>query len=171
MRLTSGVSAARTGLYTRTAILLLLLVVSSTPAFADATLFIGGTTTPSNRQVKGFSVGAGLLIVAFEFEYANTSEDFDENAPGLRTFMGNVLLQTPFAFMGLQPYLTTGGGGYRETLGAVQETQFGLNTGGGVKISLFGPLRARVDYRSFRLNGAPLHDVVQRFYVGANLKF
>ena len=171
MRLTSCVSPSRNRPYTRLATLLALLLATSTPAFADATLFIGGTTTPSIRQVKGFSVGAGLLIVAFEFEYANTSEDFDENAPGLRTFMGNVLLQTPFAFMGLQPYFTTGGGGYRETLGALQETHAGLNTGGGVKISLFGPLRARVDYRSFRLNGAPLHDIVQRFYVGANLKF
>ncbi len=52
-----------------------------------------------------------------------------------------------------------------------QETMFGVNTGGGVKISLIGPLRARVDYRVFSLKGDPLHDVVNRFYVGANLKF
>ena len=148
-----------------------LLVGSATPAFADATLFIGGTTTPSNRQVKGFALGAGLLIVGFEFEYANTSEDIDAAAPGLRTFMGNVLLQTPIAVMGLQPYFTTGGGGFRETLDTVQETHVGVNTGGGVKISLLGPLRGRVDYRVFKLRGSPLHDVVHRFYVGANLKF
>jgi hypothetical protein len=86
-------------------------------------------------------------------------------------FMGNVLLQTPIAIMGLQPYFTTGGGGYRETLGTRQETMVGVNTGGGVKISLIGPLRVRVDYRVFKLQGDPLHDVVNRFYVGANLKF
>ena len=140
-------------------------------AKGSATVFIGGTTTPSNRQVKGFALGAGLLIVGFEFEYANTSEDLDESAPGLRTFMGNVLLQTPIAVMGLQPYFTTGGGGYRETLDTARETHFGVNTGGGVKVSLLGPLRARVDYRVFTLRGSPLHDVVHRFYVGANLKF
>src|SRR5215212_1330355 len=160
-----GGSAARNAPYIIAA-LTALLVISATPAFADATLFIGGNTTPSSRQVKGFAAGAGLLIVGFEFEYAKTSEDPAEAAPGLNTFMGNVLLQTPIAIMGLQPYFTTGGGGYRETLGDRQETMFGLNTGGGVKISLIGPLRARVDYRVFKLQGDPLHDVVNRFYVG-----
>ena len=147
------------------------VLTAAVPAFADATVFIGGNTTPSSRQVKGFAVGTGLLIVGFEFEYANTSEDAAESAPQLRTYMGNVLLQTPFAVVGLQPYFTTGGGAYRETLDTRRETQFGVNTGAGVKISLIGPLRARVDYRVFTLRGDPLHDVVQRFYVGANLKF
>jgi hypothetical protein len=36
---------------------------------------------------------------------------------------------------------------------------------------LAGPLRARFDYRVFRLRGEPLHDVVHRLYVGANLTF
>jgi hypothetical protein len=85
--------------------------------------------------------------------------------------MGNVLLQTPFAIVGLQPYLTTGGGAYRETLGTREETQFAFNTGGGVKVSLIGPLRARLDYRVFKLHGEPLHDVVHRIYAGINLKF
>jgi hypothetical protein len=156
---------------TRLTALTAMLVLTASTAFADATIFIGGNTTPSSRQVKGFAAGAGLLIVGFEFEYANTSEDVAEAAPALKTFMGNVLLQTPFAIMGLQPYFTTGGGAYRETLDTRQETQFGVNTGGGVKISLIGPLRARVDYRVFTLKGSPLHDVVNRFYVGANLKF
>src|SRR4051794_18940229 len=94
----------------RLAALTTLLGVTAAPAFADATLFIGANTTPASRQVKGFAVGAGLLIIGFEFEYANTSEDTAEAAPGLKTAMGNVLLQTPFALMGLQPYFTTGGG-------------------------------------------------------------
>ena len=155
----------------RLAALTMLLVATSAPAFADATLFIGANTTPASRQVRGFALGAGLLIVGFEFEYANTSEDSAEAAPGLKTFMGNVLLQTPVAVFGLQPYFTTGGGAFRETLNGLDETNVGLNTGGGVKISLFGPLRARVDYRAFNLKGDARHDVVNRFYVGANLKF
>jgi len=140
-------------------------------ASADATLFIGNTATPSSRQVKGFAVGAGLLVVGVEFEYANTSEDTEEAAPRLRTGMGNLLVQTPFAIAGVQPYFTTGGGAYRETLGTRQETSFGFNTGGGVKVSLLGPVRARLDYRVFKLRGDPLHDVVHRIYAGVNLKF
>jgi hypothetical protein len=86
--------------------------------------------------------------------------------------MGNLLIQTPFPILGLQPYFTTGGGVYRESLGNLSsETNFGINNGGGVKISLIGPVRARVDYRVFTLRGSPLEDVVQRLYVGLNLKF
>jgi hypothetical protein len=147
------------------------LVGTATPALADATAFIGTTSTPANRPAKGFALGIGLLVVGFEFEYASTSEELLDAAPALRTGMGNVLLQTPFPILGLQPYFTTGAGAYREQLGAAQETHVGLNTGGGVKISLLGPLRARVDYRVFTLRGEPIHKTVHRVYGGLNLKF
>jgi hypothetical protein len=154
-----------------TGLIAALLVCTATPAVADATIFIGTNSTPANRQVKGFAFGIGLLVVAFEFEYANTSEELLDAAPALRTGMGNILLQTPFAIMGFQPYFTSGGGAYRETLDTRQETNFGVNSGGGVKISLVGPIRARVDYRVFKLRGDPLHDTVQRVYAGLNVKF
>jgi opacity protein-like surface antigen len=156
---------------TRAVALATLLTLLASPAFADATIFIGGMGSPSTRQAKGFAVGMGLLIVAFEFEYSNTSEDVAEGAPRLRTGMGNVLLQTPLAISGFQPYFTIGGGGYRENLDIRQETNFGMNTGGGVKINLIGPLRLRADYRVFTLKGSPLYGVVHRVYVGANIKF
>jgi hypothetical protein len=149
----------------------MLLLGAASHASADATVFIGTTTTPANRPVRGFALGVGLLVVGFEFEYASTSEEELEPAPGLRTGMGNVLLQTPFAVFGLQPYFTTGAGMYRERLGSSQETHFGLNSGGGVKISLLGPVRARVDYRVFNLRGEPIHDTVHRIYAGLNLRF
>jgi hypothetical protein len=149
----------------------MLLLASPPPAAADATLFIGTSATPSNRTVKGFAIGVGLLFIGFEFEYASTSEDLTEAAPGLRTGMGNVLLQTPLPVFGLQPYFTTGVGGYRERLGEAQETHIGFNTGGGVKLSLLGPVRARFDYRVFTLRGEPLHDTVHRLYAGVNLRF
>jgi hypothetical protein len=147
-----------------------LLSLGST-AWADATLFLGTASAPSNRANRGFALGAGLLVVGFEFEYGDTVEDLLDGAPSLRTGMGNLLIQTPFPLFRLQPYFTTGGGVYKESLGVLSETNFGLNNGGGVKISLIGPLRARVDYRVFSLRGSPLEDTVQRFYVGANLKF
>jgi hypothetical protein len=147
-----------------------IVLTIASPALADVTVFLGGTTTPAMRAAKGFGVGLGFVIVAFEFEYSDSSEDVLEGAPLLRTGMGNVLLQTPM-ISGFQPYFTTGVGGYREELGTISETHFGLNNGGGVKISLVGPLRARVDYRVFSLQGDPLYSTVHRFYVGANLNF
>jgi opacity protein-like surface antigen len=146
-----------------------LLVPSA--ATADITAFLGVNTTPSNRTLTGVSVGVGLLVVGFEFEYANTTEDAAEGAPGLRTVMVNGLVQTPFPIAGMQFYGTAGVGGYRETLNTVSETHAGMNFGGGVKMNLIGPLRLRLDYRVFTLQGDPLHERPQRFYAGLNLKF
>ena len=153
------------------AVAALLVVLAARPASADITAFIGANTTPSNRLTKGLAFGAGLLFIGFEFEYADTSDDLSAGAPELKTYMGNVLLQTPTAIFGFQPYFTIGGGVYDESLAAHSSTSFGSNTGGGVKISLIGPLRVRVDYRITSLSGSSLYSPVHRFYVGANLKF
>jgi hypothetical protein len=140
-------------------------------ASADITAFLGTTPTPSARVVKGFAAGMGLLVAGFEFEYAQTNEDLVEAAPGLRTFMFNGLVQTPIPIGGLQFYATAGGGVFRETLNGEPETNVGINVGGGVKMSLAGPLRLRFDYRVFTLRGTPLYSKPQRFYAGINLKF
>ena len=148
-----------------------VLLAAAPQAFADLTLFVGGTTTPSARQARGVAVGGGILAVGFEFEYSDTRESPEDAAPSLRTGMANFLLQTPVSIAGFQPYFTTGAGLFRESLNGESETQFGGNVGGGLKMKLAGPLRARFDYRVFRLRGEPLHDVVHRVYVGANLAF
>jgi len=140
-------------------------------ARADVTGFIGANTTPANRMTQGFAVGVGLLIVGFEFEYANTPDDPTASAPALKTGMGNVLVQTPMAFFGFQPYVTTGAGIYNETLGTHSDTSLGTNLGGGVKMSLIGPVRLRVDYRLFNLGGGALNSPAHRVYAGLNLKF
>jgi len=147
------------------------LLAAASPAFADATAFLGTASAPSNRTTRGFGIGTSLVVVGFEFEYGDTVEDLVAGAPSLRTGMGNVFVQTPVAILGLQPYLTTGAGVYRERLGTSTETNIGMNNGGGVKISLVGPLRARVDYRVFTLRGSPVEGTVHRLYVGVNLKF
>ena len=150
---------------------LIALLFTASIASADFTAFLGVNPTPTNRAVRGLAVGTGLLIVGFEFEYANTSEDEPVAAPGLRTFMFNGLLQTPVPIGGLQFYGTAGGGVFRESLNDLSETNFGVNVGGGVKMSLAGPLRLRFDYRVFTLKGTPRYTNPQRFYVGLNLKF
>jgi len=155
----------------RSLILAAILLALASPAWADLTAFLGTGTTPSDRVARGFAVGAGLLVIGFEFEYSDIKEDPVQGAPSLRTGMGNVLFQTPFSIHGLQPYFTSGGGLFREQLGDVTETSFGANTGGGVKMSIFGPLRARFDYRVFKLRGDALFSTVHRVYIGGNLRF
>jgi hypothetical protein len=150
---------------------LLIALLLPSRAYADLTAFLGVNPTPVNRPVRGFAVGAGLLIVGFEFEYANTSEDEAQLGPKLQTYMGNGLLQTPIPIAGMQFYATAGGGVYHESLFEDGETNVGVNVGGGVKWSLAGPLRLRIDYRVFTLQGNPRHENPQRFYVGLNLKF
>lgn len=152
-------------------LLLLLMALAPSTAFADATVFLGSTMSPTNRTAKGLAIGVGLVVIGFEFEFSDTGESLDDPAPSLRTGMGNVLLQTPFPIGGMQLYFTTGTGLYRERMGAVQETHVGFNTGGGAKVSLAGPIRARLDYRIFNLRGEPLHSTVHRIYAGLNLAF
>jgi hypothetical protein len=148
-----------------------LTLASVSPASADATVFIGANTTPANRSLRGFALGAGLLFVSFEFEYASTVEDPAATAPSLKTGSGNVLLQTPFMIHGLQPYVTAGIGIYRERLGPDTDTGIAPNTGGGIKIALAGPLRLRVDYRVLRMGDGALYSPAHRIYAGLNLKF
>jgi hypothetical protein len=152
----------------------LVALLIPSPASADITGFIGVNSTPVKRAVKGLAVGTGLLIVGFEVEYADTSEDLDLGGPKLRTIMFNGLAQTPIPIAGMQFYVTAGGGGYRESFSTEPDdnrTNVGINVGGGAKISIAGPLRLRVDYRVFTLKGSPRYTNVQRFYAGVNLKF
>ena len=65
--------------------LLLVALLIPSRAYADLTAFLGVNPTPVNRPVRGFAIGAGLLIVGFEFEYANTSDDEVLLAPKLQS--------------------------------------------------------------------------------------
>jgi hypothetical protein len=150
---------------------LALVAIAPSIAGADATAFLGRNSAGEDRSAtRGFAVGVSMLVVGFEFEYANSKEDPTIGRPSLRTTSGNVFAQT-FGLPGFQLYATTGVGIYRERLAADQETAFLLNNGGGIKISLAGPLRVRVDYRVFTLKGNPRHSTVQRIYAGLNLAF
>ena len=155
----------------RSVVFALVALGLAAPARADVTAFLGANTTPANRQVRGLAVGGGLLVVGFEFEYASTTEDASALAPSLKTGMGNVLFQTPFPFFGIQPYVTAGGGIYREEFDTRRDTSVGINMGGGVKIALAGPIQLRIDYRVFKLGTQALHSPAHRVYAGINLKF
>ena len=148
-----------------------VMLCAAAPADADLTAFVGTNATPSNRPVRGFGVGLSLLVVGFEFEFSDTAADETAGAPGLRTGMFNLLVQTPFGISGLQFYGTVGGGLYQEAGSGLDATNAGVNAGVGVKIAVAGPIRMRLDYRVFTLRGSPQYDTHQRLYAGLNLGF
>ncbi len=147
------------------------LLATPMAARADVTAFLGVSPTPGLRLGRGAAAGAGLVVVAFEVEAAQLLERAEDGEPGLVTGMANLLVQTPLDLSGMQFYATAGAGFYRERLGAHQETNGGANIGGGVKVGVAGPLKLRLDYRLFRLRGAPLHSTYHRLYAGATLGF
>jgi len=150
---------------------LAVMLCAAAPADADLTAFVGANVTPSNSPVRGFAAGLSLLVIGFEFEFSDTAADESAGAPGLRTGMFNLLLQTPFGLAGLQFYGTVGGGIYQEDGAGLEEINAGVNVGVGVKISVAGPLRMRLDYRVFTLRGSPQFERHQRLYAGLNLGF
>lgn len=140
-------------------------------ADADLTAFLGSNTTPTNRPVRGVAVGMSILLIGFEFEYSDTKADAAGNARR-RAGMFNVLAQTPDWAGILQFYATAGGGLYREEGAGLLDTSTATNTGGGVKVGLVGPFRARFDYRVFLLRGeSAANKTHHRLYTGLNIAF
>jgi hypothetical protein len=158
----------RTGLITLLA--LAALIVRPAPAAADLTGFLGLATTPTNRNTRGIAVGVSLVVVGFEFEYGKIVEDELQGAPEVTTGMGNIMVMSPSSRF--QLYGTTGGGYYREQFRDFAHSGFGTNLGGGLKITLAGPLRLRLDYRVLSLNtNTPILRKVHRFYTGVSVSF
>ncbi len=151
-------------------VLVTLILGISHTASADITAFFGSTESP-RRTVRGGAIGISLAIVGFELEYSDTSEHTKINTPALQTSMFNLLVQTPFQVSRLQFYGTIGGGLYRERIGIRVNTGLGGNIGAGLKISLVGPIRVRIDYRTFRLRHHFTDRTRQRVYAGLNIAF
>ncbi len=155
-------------------LLLAALVLIPRPASADVTGFVGLYGNPDRQALRGLAGGFGFLIIGFEGEFAQAGEDESAGVPSLLTVSGNIYVQTPVPVFGTRFYATTGAGVYRETVDALEhsETHLVVNTGGGAKITLVGPLRVRLDYRVLKLRGEPLRpSTVHRFYAGVNLGF
>jgi opacity protein-like surface antigen len=139
-------------------------------AAADITAFFGVGNKPAHRAARGLSMGVTLLVVGFEAEYSDISERESDAAPRVRTGMINALVQTPTSTA--QLYGTLGVGVYRESFrGGPQETNTGLNLGGGIKLGLFGPVKLRLDYRLFKFRGDAVNKTVHRVYAGLNAGF
>jgi len=156
---------------TRVGVLVAILIVGAArSALADATAFIGATTTPANHAAKGLAIATTFVVVGFEFEYSSSSDDPSAGVPSLKSGSGNIIVQAPLS--NFQPYVTTGLSVYRETLEPThQQTGLAPNIGLGLKMALIGPLRLRVDYRVFKLGSGALYSPAHRVYLGLNLKF
>jgi len=144
------------------------LVGHPSVARADITFFVGLSPRPEVRPIRGVAAGISMLIVGFEFDYAESGEDVVKGLPGMKTGMFNILVQTP---TNTSIYVTAGGGLYWETFNGARKINAGTNVGGGIKIALFGPIHVRVDYRIFTLRGSPRVANPQRLYVGINWPF
>jgi len=147
-----------------------VLLGTAAPVQADLTAFAGTQGNPSS-QVRGFGLGLSLLMFGLEFEYSDTTPRTRNGLAGTQTGMFNLLAQSPFVISHLQFYATIGGGFYKNKEATWQETGRATNAGGGVKISLTGPIRLRIDYRVFMLPGGRQGTQQQRFYTGLNLAF
>jgi hypothetical protein len=155
-------------------LVLAALVLIPRPASADVTAFVGLYSNPERQAVRGLAGGFGFLVIGFEGELAQAGEDESAGSPSLLTVSGNIYVQTPVPVFGTRFYATTGAGVYRESVDAIDhsETDLVINTGGGAKITLVGPLRLRLDYRVLKLRGEPIRpSTAHRFYAGLNLGF
>ena len=127
--------------------------------------------TPANRQVRGGAFGIGLLVIGFEAEYSFTTGRSDRLRAVAEDRDGQRHPADAVAFFGFPAVLHDRRRFYREALGTHRSTGVGLNTGGGVKVNLAGPLRLRVDYRVFKLGSDALNSPAHRIYAGLKMKF
>ena len=160
-----------TGRAVSVALLAILPGTAADRAFADMTVFAGGTTTAS-RTTFGTTLGLSLQPVGLEFEYGDTPADRRAGNPALRTGLFNLVVGAPFPRVGrIRIYGTAGAGVYRESLAERTRTGLAASGGGGIYFRLAGPFRIRLDYRLFALRGDARHRPPRRAYAGLDVAF
>ncbi len=157
---------------------LMALTVSTASAVAqtrespvNVTAFAGVAMAAGPHVAIGVAVGVRPRPgpVSIEFEYSRSRSDPPAGVPAIVTFSGNLLVQLPIRPSRFQFYGTFGVGLYVLLLDhRSSEPNDARNFGGGVKITLAGPLKLRMDYREFRLAriGGEDHSNEHRFCVG-----
>jgi len=147
-----------------------LLMTGPTAAYADITAFLGAYLTPTRQPVQGVSAGFKILMAGVEFEVVRASEDVEAKRPGIQEGSASVLAETPTGRVKL--YGLLGAGLYRDLVaGVAGDTKRSAHIGGGIKISLAGPIGLRVDYRLVSFSGRVEDKRQQRLYAGACLNF
>ena len=151
---------------------MVLPTVLAGTAFADLTAFAGSESVQARWTTRGIALGFSLRLIGIEFEYAGAPGDPPTRVASLETGMINLLVHTPLdGLRRFQFYGTFGAGVYRARLDTSESRNAGVNAGGGVKVTLAGPFRLRLDYRRFALRGARRGRPPQRVYAGLTLAF
>ena len=147
-----------------------LLLTGPKAAHADITAFLGAFLTPTRQPVQGVSVGFKILMAGAEFEVFRAAEDLKAHRAEIQAGSASVLVETPTGRVKL--YGLLGAGLYRELVGGVSgATSTSVHVGGGVKVTLAGPIGLRVDYRLINLNGRVEDKRQQRVYAGVRVDF
>jgi opacity protein-like surface antigen len=147
-----------------------MLLSAPTAARADITAFLGAYLTTPRQSVRGVSVGFKILVAGVEFEAVRAPEEVEAKQPEIQEGSASVLVETPTGRVKL--YGLLGAGLYRMLVaGVAGDTNSSLHIGGGVKITLAGPIGLRLDYRLIKLNGLVEDDTRQRVYAGVRIDF
>jgi opacity protein-like surface antigen len=147
-----------------------MLIAAPTAARADITAFLGAYLTPTRQSVQGVSIGFKILVAGVEFEAVRAPEDVEKGQPEIQEGSASVLVESPTGRVKL--YGLMGAGLYRmQFAGVAGDTNTSLHVGGGIKITLAGPIGLRVDYRVVKRNGLVESDTRQRLYVGVRVDF
>ena len=131
------------------------LLATAAPARADATLFAGALSAGGGRSVVGGSIGLFARetrsVIGFEIDYTRTLGGARTTSPRISTFGGSLLVQVPIVDRRMNAYAAFGGTLYQEATPDDKSAGGAFNVGGGVKVTLAGPLKLRLDYRFFRV--------------------
>jgi len=154
------------------------LTLSAAPAVAQTqespasiTAFAGVAMASGPHPATGVAVGLKLLPgpVSLEFEHSRGRRDPTAGVPAMETFAINILTQPSRQRSRFQFYGTFGVGLYAVLRdNHVSDVTEARNIGGGVKVTLAGPLKFRMDYRAFFLGKMDGEDYpnAHRFFVG-----
>jgi hypothetical protein len=156
-----------------------LTTISTAPAAAQTaespvgvTAFGGVAWAPGPHPASGIAVGVkprDRTPLGLEFEYARSRRDPASGVPGIVTVAGNFVIQPALKWSRVRVYATLGVGGYvllRDH--GSSEANDARNFGGGVKMTIAGPFKLRMDYRRFLLAriGGEYHSNEHRLYLG-----
>jgi hypothetical protein len=148
---------------------LLWLGGGSQRASADATVFVGLTSSSGQPSTGGALGFFPKERVGYEIEYSGSPDSTDK--PSFVTYGVNVLVQGNLPGQRIQIYGLTGLGIYDESPGAGGGY---TPLGAGVKVPISGALKLRVDYRLFFLKSGDQSPTVPRRHrisIGVALAF
>ena len=135
------------------------LLATAGPASADATVYAGAVTGGGSRSVVGGAIGffprETGAVIGFEIDHMRTIGGVTPSRPRIESSGGALLVQVYVVPRRFQAYGALGGGVFSQDGGDQTAAGIAANFGGGIKITLAGPLRIRLDYRLFVLSQNP----------------